>query len=93
MFKSLKFLQKAPLFQDIAQKAATVTRGIPWRGWPTPRSFMAYFPRIENGIATLRSGRRYDLAQPGGGWRVMNKPPSRRTRHRAAVAARKAGRA
>lgn len=78
-------------FQDAVEKMASKARGIPWLGRKMPGSYMAYHPNITNGIATLRSGRRYQVRHDG--WRAMHKPQSRRAQHRLAVAARKAGRA
>lgn len=80
----MKFLQAA--MERLALKAS----GIPWSGRKTPGPYMAYFPQIKGGIATLRSGRRYQATD--GGWRVMNKPTSRRAQHRLRVARKKAGR-
>ena len=75
--------------RDLAEKRAFTARGIPWIGRKQLGSY-SYYPAKEfaKGIRKL-VGRVY--RDTGGGWRVLNKPLSRRKRHRAEVAARKAG--
>jgi hypothetical protein len=79
------------VLRDVMERITLKASGIPWNGRKTPAPYMAYFPNISGGIATLRGGRRYQARVDG--WRVMNKPQSRRARHRQNVAFRKAGRA
>lgn len=79
----LKFLR------DMMERIALKASGIPWNGRKTPGPYMAYWPNIKGGVATMRSGRRYNARSDG--WRVQNKPISQRRRHRQDVAARKAG--
>lgn len=87
----IKQLQHLAQLRDTIERLALQTTGIPWLGRKTPAPFMGYWPNITAGVATLRSGRRYEAKDSG--WRVLGKPQSRRARHRLAVAARKARRA
>jgi hypothetical protein len=77
--------------RDMIERLAIKARGIPWNGRKAPGPYMAYYPSIQGGVATLRGGRRYHARSDG--WRAQNKPISQRRRHRNLVAARKAGRA
>jgi len=76
--------------RDIIERKAMAARGIPWHGRKQLGSY-AYYPAVVQGVHRLLRGRAYDAS--GNGWRVLNKPQSRRARHKLAVAALKAGKA
>jgi len=60
--------------------------GVPWTGEKRTGKYSYYeFGTGERGIKVSRTGIAYDPRDTG--WRVLNKRPSRRARHRAAVAA------
>ena len=72
--------------QDLMQQKAKVRRGVPWAGMKRPPQDYPHTPAQEVGRSRVLAGRTY--FDTGSGWRVVDKPVSRRKKR---ILARRTG--